>query len=75
MFRSLSRERKTVLSHRGELRFVDFDELLALAVDFLAVNADIGRRDDAEADFFTVACNDRNRDAAIDDDRLADFPR
>ena len=75
--RAFPRDDATTLPHSDQLGFVNFDihELLPLAVDFLAVNADIGWRADTQADFLAIAANDRNRNAAINDDRFADFPR
>ncbi len=43
-------------------------------MDFLAVDADFGRRGDAEPNLVSFHGRDRDGDAAIDKNLLANFP-
>lgn len=45
------------------------------AMDFLAIDSNLGRRRNADPDFVAVVVIDGDRDAAIDDDRFASLAR
>jgi hypothetical protein len=63
-------------SGNGEVAMLRFGaaKLQPPTVDFLSVNEDLRRSADAEPNFVSVHGQDRNGNAAINDNLLADFP-
>jgi CheY-like chemotaxis protein len=53
----------------------DVGKLISHAVEFFAIDPNFRGSDDADADLVAVNSDDRDRDAAIDDDRFTDFSR